>query len=87
PYDVIYLAPRGSFRGTSSYNINIEVRKGFQLGAVHAELIATVINLLGSEQINGICTSILGCGGIYAWGDPDSWTQPRRYEAGARLVF
>ena len=87
PYDVMYLAPRGSFRGTSTYNINLEVRKGIQLGSVHAELIGTVINVLGSEQINSICGSALGCGGLYAFGEATGWTQPRRYEAGARLQF
>jgi hypothetical protein len=87
PYDVMYLAPRGSFRGTSTYNINLEIRKGFRLGAVHADLIATVTNVLGSEQITSVCDSALGCSGLYAFGDPNGWSQPRRYEAGARLEF
>jgi len=87
PYDVMYLAPRGNFRGASTYNINLEVRKGFPIGRVRTELIATVINVLGSEQITGVCESALGCSGIYPWGAPDSFSQPRRYEAGVRLVF
>jgi hypothetical protein len=87
PYDVIYLAPRGSFRGTSTYNVNLEVRKGFPIGPVRTELIATVLNLLGSEQINGVCQTALGCNGIYPWGGPDSFLPPRRYEAGVRLEF
>src|SRR6202521_2479271 len=87
PYDVIYLASRGSFRGTSTYNINLEVRKGFPIGPVRTELIATVLNLLGSEQINSVCETALGCNGIYSWGDPYGFSQPRRYEAGVRLEF
>jgi len=87
PYDVMYLAPRGNFRGASTYNINLEVRKGFAIGKVRTELIATVINVLGSEQITGVCENALGCNGIYSWGDPDSFAQPRRYEAGVRLIF
>jgi hypothetical protein len=87
PYDIMYLAPRGSFRGTSTYNVNLEVRKDFPIGPVRTELIATVLNLLGSEQITGVCENATGCNGIYPWGGPDSFSQPRRYEAGVRLVF
>jgi len=86
PDGVMYLAPRGSFRGTSTYNINLELRKGFPIGPIRTELIATVLNLLGSEQITGVCENATGCG-IYPWGTPDSFAQPRRYEAGVRLVF
>jgi hypothetical protein len=87
PEGLMYLAPRGSFRGTSTYNINLEIRKGFPIGPVRTELIATVLNLLGSEQITGVCENATGCSGIYPWGTPDSFAQPRRYEAGVRLVF
>jgi TonB dependent receptor-like, beta-barrel/Carboxypeptidase regulatory-like domain len=86
-YDVLYLAPRGSFRANSNYNVNLEVRKGFLLGAVHTELIASVLNLLGSEQANGVCGSALGCNGIYPFGARVGFTQPRHYEVGVRAEF
>ena len=87
PYDLLYLAPRGSFRGTSTYNINLEVRKGFPVGAVRAEVIATVLNVLGSEQISSFCTSAVGCSGIYPFGAANGFNQPRRYEVGVRAEF
>lgn len=86
-YDVQYLAPRGSFRGNSTYNVNLEIRKGFPIGPVRSELIASVFNLLGTEQVTGVCGSALGCGGSFPFGVASDFAQPRHYEVGLRLVF
>jgi hypothetical protein len=86
-YDVQYLAPRGSLRANSTYNVNLEIRKGFLVGPVRSELIGTIFNLLGTEQIDGVCENVLGCGGSIPWGQAAGFTQPRHYEVGLRLSF
>ena len=86
-YDDEYLAPRGSFRGSGTYNANIEIRKDFAVGSVKSSLIGTVLNLLGTEQITGVCENTLGCGSSIPWGRATDFTQPRHYEVGVRLVF
>lgn len=86
-YDGRYLAPRGSFRANSTYNVNLEIRKGFLTGPVHSELIGTILNALGTEQVNGVCENVLGCSGSIPWGGAAGFTQPRHYEIGLRLFF
>jgi len=85
--DYLYLAPRGSFRATSIYNVNLEIRKGFLTGPVRSELIGTIVNVFGTEQVTSVCENALGCGGTVSWGDATGYAQPRRYEVGARLSF
>jgi hypothetical protein len=85
--DRLYLAPRGSFRATSSYNVNLEIRKGFQIGPVRSEVIGSVLNLLGTEEVTSVCENALGCGGSILWGDATGFTQPRHYELGVRVYF
>src|SRR6266545_7481151 len=85
--DVQYLAPRGSFRANSTYNVNLEIRKGFRSEEHTSELIGTILNALGTEQVNSVCENVLGCGGSIPWGGAADFTQPRRYELGLRLVF
>jgi hypothetical protein len=85
--DVQYLAPRGAFRSNSTYNVNLEIRKGFLTGSVHSEFIGSILNLLGTEQVSGVCENALGCGGSIPWGGAAGYTQPRHYEVGLRLVF
>jgi TonB-dependent receptor-like protein/carboxypeptidase family protein len=82
-----YLTPRGAFRGASSYNVNLEIRKGFVVGLVESELIGTTLNLLGREQVTGVCENVLGCAGSISWGEAAGFAQPRRYELGLRLSF
>lgn len=84
--DLKYLAPRGSFHGSGTYSANIEIRKGFALGTVKSSLIATVLNLLGTEQVTSVCENVSGCGEI-PWGGAIGFTQPRSYEVGVRLSF
>jgi hypothetical protein len=84
--NVEYLAPRGSFRASSTYNANVEIRKGFQLGTVNSSLIGTVLNVLGTEQVTGVCETASGCGTI-PWGGATGFTQPRSYEVGVRFTF
>ena len=85
--DVQYLAPRGDFRANSTFNVSLEVRKGFLAGPLHGEVIGSVLNLLGTEQVTSVCENALGCGGSIPWGGATGFTQPRHYEVGLRLVF
>jgi hypothetical protein len=85
--DRLYLAPRGSFRATSTSNVNVEIRKDFQIGGVHSEVIGSVLNLLGTERVASVCEDALGCGGSILWGDATGFTQPRHYELGVRVYF
>jgi outer membrane receptor protein involved in Fe transport len=85
--DVEYLAPRGDFRASSTFSVSLEVRKGFPVGPLHGEVIGSILNLLGTEQVTSVCENALGCGGSIAWGGATGYTQPRHYEVGLRLVF
>jgi outer membrane receptor protein involved in Fe transport len=85
--DVEYLAPRSAFRANSTFNISLEARKGFPIGPLHGEVIGSILNLLGTEQVTSVCENALGCGGAIAWGGATGYTQPRHYEVGLRLVF
>jgi hypothetical protein len=85
--DHLYLAPRGSFRATSTYNVNLEIRKEFMAGPVRSELIGTIFNVFGTEQVISVCENDLGCGGPIAWGGATGFAQPRRYEVGVRFSF
>jgi Carboxypeptidase regulatory-like domain len=85
--DVQYLAARGDFRANSTFNVGLEVRKGFLVGPLHCEAIGSVLNLLGTEQVTSVCENVLGCGGSIPWGGATGFTQPRHFEVGLRLVF
>jgi outer membrane receptor protein involved in Fe transport len=82
-----YLDPRGAHRANDNYQLDLSASWGPQLGPIRLELIGVVYNVFGSEQVNGVCDSDTGCGGDIAWGDPDSWQTPRRYELGFRIEF
>jgi len=88
-YDVLYLAPRGAFRANSNYNLNLEIRKGFTLGPVRTELIGTILNVIGQEQIIAVCENSAGCGagGAIPFGGATAFSVPRNYEVGVRFEF
>ena len=87
---------RGSRRANESYQLDLEVRKGFDLGPVNAQVIGTVLNVFGDEQATTVCEDVVegaggaleaACGAGIEVGDPLTFQQPRRYEAGVRLTF
>ena len=86
PYGVIFTEPRGSREANSSYQVDLQIAKGFKVGAVRMQLIGTVLNLLDSERPIQVCESVTGCGAA-ATGAPMNWQQPRHYEVGLRLEF
>ncbi|MGE5233792.1 MAG: TonB-dependent receptor [Acidobacteriota bacterium] len=87
PYGTEFVAPRGSFRANSNYQLDLEVRKEFRIGNVRPQIIASALNVLGQELVTGVCTNAEGCSGDVAFGGATSHSTPRRYEVGFRLTF
>jgi TonB dependent receptor/Carboxypeptidase regulatory-like domain len=90
-YGTTFLEPRGSRRANSTYQLEVELRKGFQLGRVQIELIGAVENVFGNQPATAVCQFAGGCtsttGDQLALGQPTDYQQPRNYEVGLRLVF
>jgi hypothetical protein len=89
---VRFEEPRGNRTANENYQIDIQISKGFALGAVRFELIGTVYNLLSSEQPVDVCGRVSGCAdpegeGIVSLGAPVDWQKPRSYELGFRVEF
>jgi hypothetical protein len=96
PYGERFVEPRGSRRAEENHQIDLELRKGFRLGGVEAQVIATVLNVLDQERATSVCEDVIAggdgalepaCGDGIAVGDPLTFQQPRRYEAGLRFSF
>lgn len=64
PYGTEFLEPRGSRRGNSNYQLDLELRKGFEFGNVRTQLIGTVENALSTER------ALTRCGDVVESGDP-----------------
>lgn len=93
-YGIEFLDPRGSHRGNSNYQLDVELKKGFQLGSIRASIIGTVFNLLDGERVTGrcerdLCTLEAGTPNEHQVGflEPTSFQTPRNYEVGIRLEF
>jgi outer membrane receptor protein involved in Fe transport len=90
-YGTALLEPRGSRRANSTSTLELELRKGFRLRGLDAELIGSVENVLNTEQPVAVCQAASGCtateGDQLALGEPTDFQPPRRYEVGFRLVW
>ena len=86
PYGVHFLEPRGSREANDSYQLDLQLAKGFTIGPVRLALIGSLYNAFSSEQPISVCQRISGCGSI-AMGEPTNWQTPRRYEVGFRVEF
>jgi hypothetical protein len=86
PYGSVFVEPRGSGKGGSLHQLDLQFSKGFRIGPTRLVLLATVINVSNSQSENSICGSVTGCGG-FDFGDGIAWQQPRRYELGFRVEF
>ena len=84
---VTFLEPRGSRKGNSLHNLDLQLMKGFRLGPTRLRLIGTVYNLLDNELVTDVCESVTGCGTEFEMGDAIAWQQPRRFEVGVRIEF
>jgi outer membrane receptor protein involved in Fe transport len=86
-YGVEYLDPRGAHRANDNYQLDLSASWGPQLGPIRLELIGVVYNVIGDEQVTGVCGSETGCGTDRPWGAATAWQTPRRYELGFRIEF
>ena len=86
PYGELFVEPRGSRKGGSLHQLDLQLSKGFRLGPTRVVLLGTVINVTNSQEEWDICGSVTGCGD-YGFGDGIDWQQPRGYELGFRVEF
>jgi hypothetical protein len=81
-----FLEPRGSREANSSYQLDLQLSKGFTVGPVRIVLIGSVYNVFSNERPTAVCTHDGGCG-AFEMGEPTDWQTPRRYELGFRVEF
>lgn len=86
PYGVHLLEPRGSREANNTYQLDLQLTKGFAIGHTRLVLIGSVLNVFSSEQPVDVCQRISGCID-YEMGEAIDWQIPRRYEVGLRLEF
>lgn len=86
PYGDQFLEPRGSGEANDLYRLDLQVAKGFELGALRLELIGAVLNALDDEQVTEVCDQVTGCANV-SLGGPLEFRQPRFYEAGFRIEW
>ena len=99
----IYVSERGAYETDSTWQVDMQVSKGFKVGAITLEAVFTVENLFDQEQPSGYNTRLFvqerdpetnaplyDDQGNKVWrpfGAETSWSQPRRYELGFRIEF
>ena len=81
--DVLF-EPRGSRRGSSSHQLDLQISQGFRIGRVDLQGFLTILNVFSSEQPVVYETGELE---PLPWGTPLEYQLPRRYEIGFRLEF
>jgi hypothetical protein len=86
PVGFHFLEPRGSRDANSSYQLDLQLSKGFTVGPVRMVLIGSVYNVFSNERPTAVCTHDGGCGD-FEMGEPTDWQTPRRYELGFRVEF
>ena len=88
-YGVEYLEPRGNYRAGDNYQMDLSLTYRLNLGQVGVELIGSVVNVLDSERVTGVCQDIHGCGSNPGvdFGVATAWQNPRRFELGFRVEF
>jgi outer membrane receptor protein involved in Fe transport len=86
PYGEVFVEPRGSGKGGSRHQLDLQFTKGFRVGPTRLVLLGTVINATDSQTADWICGSVTGCAQS-DFGDAIGWQQPRRYEVGLRVEF
>ena len=95
PDYTVFWEERGSREGNNTYQLDLQLSKGFTVGPVRLEAIATVINVLSTERPldqTDVCENWGGCAnpegpGQVPLGAATNWQTPRRYEVGFRVEF
>ena len=83
-YGDVLFEPRGSRRGNSNYQLNLQISQGFRIGGTFLQAFLTVLNVFSSEQPVEYQTGELE---VLPWGTPLEYQLPRRFEVGLRLEF
>jgi hypothetical protein len=86
PYGAHALEPRGNREANTTYQLDLQLSKGFSIGPTRLVLIGSVLNATSAGQPTGVCGHISGCG-EFEMGDATNWQTPRRYEVGFRVEF
>jgi hypothetical protein len=90
-----FWEPRGSREGNETYQLDLQLSKGFRIGQVRLEVIGTVLNVFSTERPldqTDVCEEWGGCAdpegpGSVPLGAATNWQTPRRYEVGFRIEF
>ena len=87
PCGIHFLEPRGSREANNTYQLDLQLTKGFAIGQVRF-----VADRLGPQRVRQrtadrrvLDTSAAAAS--YEMGEPIEWQVPRRYEVGVRLEF
>ncbi len=87
-YSRYFTEQRGARRANDSYNLDLQLAKGFTFGPdLRFELVAAVFNVFDQEQVLTVCTRVEGCTGGVDLDGALTYRQPQRYEAGIRFEF
>jgi hypothetical protein len=81
-----FLEPRGSREANRSYQLDLQISKGFTVGGWRLVAIGSVYNVFSSENPRSVCERVTGCDDI-GLGQPIQWQTPRIYELGFRVEF
>lgn len=87
-YSRYFTEQRGARRANDSYNLDLQLVKGFAFGPdLRFELVAAIFNVFDQEQVLTVCTRVEGCTGGVDLDGALTYRQPQRYEAGIRFEF
>jgi hypothetical protein len=80
----LFLEPRGSRRGSDMWQLDLQLSKGFRVGAARLVGIVSVFNVLSEETPTSFIQDPFSRDG---WGTATAWQNPRRWEIGFRVEF
>jgi hypothetical protein len=80
----LFLEPRGSRRAASQWQLDLQLSKGFRVGATRLVGIVSVFNVFSEEAPTSFVEDPFSRRG---WGTPTEWQDPRRWELGFRVEF
>jgi hypothetical protein len=78
------LEPVGLRRAEDSWQLDLELSKGFTFGWANLRALVTVLNVFSEEAEDSWTSDPFDSQG---WGVPTGYQQPRRYEVGIRVEF